>query len=173
MAAAMLYVLLLVSAPGAGAAARAPRARMHALVTLPTDLHVHGQQTTALLITPATSSSSSDSAPSGIDEHTAHCASGIVPNNHTIKTPAAHVDYATSASVPLTIPATSSSSSQSEPSGIDEHTAHCASSIVPNNHTIKTPAAHVDYATIVPMPVTRLPDITAHVFTSGSQPGAS
>ena len=120
MAAAMLYVLLLV-APGAGAAARAPRARVHALVTLPTDLHVrgHGQQTTALLITPATSSSSSDSAPSGIDEHTAHCASGIVPNNHTIK----------------------------------------------------TPAAHVDYATIVP--VTRLPDITAHVFTSGSQPGAS
>ena len=130
----------------------------------------------ALITILATSSSSSDSAPSGIDEHTAHCASGIVPFNDTIKTHAAHADHATTISPLFTIPATSSSSTQAAPSGVEnEDTAHHQSNIAVHKTKInKTNVVHDDDATPITALFTIRPlDITAFVFTSGSQPGAS
>jgi hypothetical protein len=130
----------------------------------------------ALITILASSSSSSDSVPSGIDEHTAHCASGIVPFNDTIKTHAAHADHATTVSPLFIIPATSSSSTQAAPSGVEnEDTAHHQSNIAVHKTKInKTNVVHDDDATPITALFTIRPlDITAFVFTSGSQPGAS
>ena len=130
----------------------------------------------ALITILASSSSSSDSVPSGIDEHTAHCASGIVPFNDTIKTHAAHADHATTVSPLFIIPATSSSSTQAAPSGVEnEDTAHHQSNIAVHKTKInKTNVLHDNDATPITALFTIRPlDITAFVFTSGSQPGAS
>ena len=111
------------------------------------------------------SASSTQAAPPGAEnEDTAHRASGIVIHKTTIcQANAAHAESTT--------PASSTSSTQAAPSGAEnEDTARRASGIVPFNDTIKTHAAHADYATV---PFTRPLDITAFVFTSGSQPGAS
>jgi hypothetical protein len=134
----------------------------------------------ALITTHATSTSSTQAAPSGAEnEDTARRASGIVPPKHTIKTPAAHADYATTVSTLFTIPANSSSSTQAAPSGVEnEDTAHHQSNIAVQKTKIDmTNVAHDDDATPITAPFTipaiRPLDITAFVFTSGSQPGAS
>ena len=131
----------------------------------------------ALITTYATSTSSTQAAPSGAEnEDTARRASGIVPFNDTIKTHAAHADYATTVSPLFTIPATSSSSTQAAPSGVEnEDTAHHQSNIAVLKTKInKTNVAHDDDATSITALFTIRPlDITAFVFTSGSQPGAS
>ena len=131
----------------------------------------------ALITTHATSTSSTQAAPSGAEnEDTARRASGIVPFNDTIKTHAAHADYATTVSPLFTIPATSSSSTQAAPSGVEnEDTAHHQSNIAVLKTKInKTNVAHDDDATSITALFTIRPlDTTAFVFTSGSQPGAS
>ena len=176
MAAAML--LTLIAASGVAAtAARTTRASALALSQGPQRISTFTSTSPSTIPSPtsaaytATSASSGKTEPSGTDE--LHRANGIVTHKTTIcRTRAALNEYIITAAAEAS--STSTSSGKTEPSGTDE--LHHVNGIVIHKTTIcRTRAARVTFADIfmLAFSFTRPLDITAFVFTSGLQPGAS